>query len=114
MKQFDSLTTFKTDSGVLIEEKNKGFLKMLLVILRLGVIMLLGGFILDFFAENIGLTMAPFMIWFSALIISIAVITNPKLIFDTTKNQLCLRIKTHSFTNIEQIFHQEQAMMGKK
>lgn len=118
----DSLTAFKTDSGVLIEEKKKGSLKMLLVILGLGMLMLLGGFVLGFFGGNIGLAVAPFMIWGSVLVIAVAVIAfiiklavnaDPKIIFDTTKNELSLRGKTHSFTNIEQIVHQEQAMIGK-
>ena len=59
----DSLTAFKTEDGILIEEKKKGSLKMLLVIMGLGVLMLVGGFLIGLFGGTIGLAMAGKFTW---------------------------------------------------
>ncbi|MDG1332209.1 MAG: hypothetical protein P8P74_07755 [Crocinitomicaceae bacterium] len=118
----DSLTAFNTEYGVLIEEKKKGSLKMLLVILGLGVLMLIGGFVIGIIGGNIGLAMAPWLIWGSALVIAVAVIafviklvvnSDPKITFNTKKHELHLRGKVIPFADIESITNQEQPMMGK-
>jgi hypothetical protein len=118
----DSLTAFNTEDGILIEEKKKGSLKMLLVILGLGVLMLVGGFVIGLFGGTIGLAMAPWLIWGAALVIAVAVIAfiiklvmnqDPKILFNTKKDELSLRGKIIPFAHIESITHQEQPMMGK-
>lgn len=118
----DSFTAFKTDNGIIIEEKKKGSLKMLLVIIGLGILMLIGGFVLGLFGGSIGLAMAPFLIWGSALVLVVAVIafilnmvasSDRKITFDTTTNELTYRKKVVSFNTIEQLSYQEQSMMGR-
>lgn len=118
----DSLTAFKVENGIVIEEKKKGSLKMLLVILGLGVLMLIGGFVLGLFGGTIGLAVAPFLIWGSALVLLVAIIafilnmaasSDRTITFDTATNELTYRKKVIPFTTIEQLTYQEQAMMGK-
>ena len=118
----DSFTAFNTEDGILIEEKKKGSLKMLLIILGLGVLMLIGGFVIGLFGGTIGLAMAPWLIWGSALVIAVAVIAfviklvmnqDPKIVFNTKNNELSLRGKIIPFSDIESISPQEQPMMGK-
>ncbi|MCH2226115.1 MAG: hypothetical protein MK066_15205 [Crocinitomicaceae bacterium] len=112
----DSFTAFKTEDGILIEEKKKGSLKMLLIILGLGVLMLIGGFVIGLFGGTIGLAMAPWLIWGSALVIAVAVIAfvitlvmnrDPKIVFNTKNNELSLRGKIIPFSDIESIAPQE-------
>lgn len=118
----DSLTAFNTEDGILIEEKKKGSLKMLLVIMGLGVLMLIGGFLIGLFGGTIGLAMAPWLIWGAAIVIAIAIIAfvlkmvmnqDPNIIFNTKTKELSMRGKVIPFADIESITSQEQAMMGK-
>lgn len=118
----DSLTAFKVENGIVIEEKKKGSLKMLLVILGLGVLLLIGGFVLGLFGGTIGLAVAPFLIWGSALVLVVAIIafilnmvasSDRTITFDTATNELTYRKKVIPFNTIEHLAYQEQAMMGK-
>ncbi len=118
----DSFIAFKTDNGMVIEEKKKGSIKMLLVIIGLGLLMLVGGFIIGLFGGNIGRIVAPFLIWGAALVLVVAIIafiikmvvsSDPKITFDTSSNELTLRGKSIPFENITQLMYQEQAMMGR-
>ncbi len=119
----DSFTAFKSENGIVIEEKKKGSIKMLVAIIGIGILVLIGGFITGLFGGNIGLAIAPFLIWGSALVLVIALIafilklfvspSNTKITFDTTTNELTLRGKVIPFGDITQLSYQEQAMMGR-
>lgn len=118
----DSLEAFKTEDGILLEEKKKGPLKMMLVILGLSVLMLIAGFAISMFGGTIGLAMGPWLVWGAAILIVVIVITfvirlamnfDPKIIFNTKKYELHVRGKVIPFGDIESITHQEQTMMSK-
>lgn len=118
----DSLTAYNTEDGILIKEKKKGSLKMLVFILGLGLLMVVGGFVLGFLGGNIGLAVAPWFIWGGALVVAIAIIAfiiklainqDPNIVFNTKKHELSIRGKVIPFNDIESITHQEQSMMGK-
>ncbi|MFK7787595.1 MAG: hypothetical protein AB8B56_20905 [Crocinitomicaceae bacterium] len=118
----DSLTAFNTDDGILIEEKKKGPLKMLLLLLGLSVLIILGGFLIGMFGGTIGLAMAPWLIWGGAIVTAICIIAfilklvmnqDPKITFNTTTHTVSVRGKNIPFSDIETIVSQEQSMMSK-
>jgi cytochrome c biogenesis protein CcdA len=118
----DSLTAYTTDDGILIEEKKKGSLKMLLLIMGMGLLMLVGGFLIGMFGGTIGLAMSPWLIWGSIIVLAVGVIAfvikmamnqDPKITVNTTTHTITVRGKIIPFSDIETIVSQEQSMMSK-
>ncbi|MCJ8290577.1 MAG: hypothetical protein HRT58_12990 [Crocinitomicaceae bacterium] len=118
----DSLTAFTTEDGIYIEEKKKGSLKMLLVILGLGVLFVVGAFIIALVGGTIGRGVAPAFFWGGILIAAVALIaffvklaiqSDPKITFNTGNNELSVRGKVFAFSDIEEIAPHMQLMMGR-
>lgn len=118
----DSLTAFKTETGIHIEERKKGSLKMILLITGLGLAAMIAAFGLGMIGGNIGRIMAPFLFWGGGLILVIgllgfiikgAIQGDPKLTIDTTKNELTVRGKIYPFSQVDEIVTQKQDMMGR-
>jgi hypothetical protein len=118
----NSFDAFTTDSGIYIEEKKKGSVKMVLIFLGFSLLMIILGFILGFFGGAGGRIVAFFFIWGGGLVFVVALIAfflklainaDPKITFDTNSNTLTLRGKVIPFADIEQIGPQMQIIMGR-
>ncbi len=118
----NSFTAFSTDSGIVIEEKKKGAMKMMLVILGIAVLMVVFSFALALVGGTIGRPIAPIFFWGGILVFVIAIIalilrtainTDPKISFDTDSNTVNVRGKIIPFSDIEQISPQLQTVMGR-
>lgn len=118
----DSFTAFTSETGIHIEEKKKGALKMVLVFMGISILMVILGFILGLFVGDMGRAIGFFFIWGGALIfvisliaffLKIAINADPKITFDTTTNTLTLRGKVFPFADIDQIAPQMQLIMGR-
>ncbi|MCR9171054.1 MAG: hypothetical protein NXI10_01065 [bacterium] len=125
MEQFyvcDSLTAYSTEDGILIEEKKKGTLKMVLTILLMGVLMLIGGLLIGIFGGTIGMAVGPWLIWGSILVLAVAVISfiiklamnqDPKITLNKHTKEVTMRGKVIAFSDISAIDYSEQSMMSK-
>ncbi|XOV66069.1 MAG: hypothetical protein ACFHU9_10575 [Fluviicola sp.] len=118
----DSVTAFRVEEGILIEEKKKGTLKMLLYILLMGIAMLIGGILLGLFGGTIGRGVGPWLVWGAIIVLGISVIAlilklvinhESKITFDKKTRELRVRGKVIPFSSISSIVHQEQSMMSK-
>lgn len=118
----NSFTAFSSDSGIVIEEKRKGAMKMMLVVMGIAVLMVVLAFVFGFVGGAIGRPLAPVFFWGGILIFATAVVAvllklainaDPKITFDTTSNTLTLRGKVIPFSDIEQIGPQMQIIMGR-
>ena len=118
----NSFTAFSTESGIVIEEKKKGAMKMMLVVMGFSVLMVVLSFVLALVGGSIGRPIAPIFFWggilifatvIVAVLLKLAINADPKITFDTTSNTLSLRGKVIPFADIEQIGPQMQIIMGR-
>jgi len=118
----DSLTAYHTEDGILIEEKKKGTLKMLVFILGMGILMFVGGLVLGILGGNIGRAVGPWLVWGGALVVVVGVVAfiiklamnqDPKITFNKKTQELTLRGKVIPFSDIVSIDYQEQPIMSK-
>ena len=118
----ESFTAFSTDSGIVIEEKKKGSVKMVLIIMGVSVLMIVLAFVIGLFGGTVGRIMGFFLFWGGALCFAIALIAliirtainaDPKITFDSNSGTVTIRGKVIPFSDIEQIAPQLQIVMGR-
>lgn len=118
----DSLTAYHTDEGILIEEKKKGTVKMVLTILGMGALMLLAGLLIGIFGGTIGRAVGPWLVWGSILVIVVGVVSfiiklamnqDPKIVLNKHTQEISVRGKVVPFGDISNIDYHEQSMMSK-
>ena len=125
MEQFfanDSFTAYHTEEGILIEERKKGTLKMLLTILGLGLLMLVGGILITLFGGTIGRGVGPWLFWGALLVLAVGVVAfiikmamnqDPKIVLNKHTREIQVRGKLIPFGDVSKIDYQEQTMMSK-
>ena len=118
----DSFTAYHTEDGILIEEKKKASLKMLLMILGLGILMVVGGAAISLLGGTIGRAVGPWLVWGGGLVLVVSIVAfiiklvinqDPKIVLNRHTREISVRGKVIPFSDISSIEHQEQAMMSK-
>lgn len=120
----DSFDATEVPEGLLITEKKKGALKMLLVFVGMSILMILLAILLALTVGNTTFVqiIAPVLFWGGILVGLVTVIgvivkfsqnRDPKILFNKTTSTLYMRGKEIPFTDISRVVFQSQDMLGK-
>lgn len=119
----DSFEAGEIPDGLVIEEKKKGAVKMLLVLSGIAVVMIGLSLLLALFAPDSTLVqfIAPILFWGGSIVAIVSFIaivmksvknSDPVILFNSATSTLTLRGRDIPFNAISNVTHQTQNMMG--
>ncbi|MFT5778047.1 MAG: hypothetical protein ACI837_000995 [Crocinitomicaceae bacterium] len=118
----DSFVASTENNGILIREKRKGPLKMVLIFLGLSILAIILSLVLAKNGGAFGVIIAPFLFWGAiliagislvALILKVVIKIDPTILFNTETKELHIRGKIIPFQDISDVNCQLQNLMGK-
>ena len=118
----DTFYATSTEDGFMLMEKNKGPIKMILVLSGLAILAVSILLPLAMYGGWVGRSIAPALFWGGLLIVVASIIAlilrfsisrDPKIVFNTTNSELLIRRKVIPFANITYINVNVQNMMDK-